>query len=62
MSHAYHYKKMQDEKKRKEEEVRKYGTVTPRADSLGRKLAKVLAGILVIGAIIVLLRFLFNVM
>lgn len=62
MMHYYHNKKMQDEKKRNEEEARKNGTIPRRRNSLGRRVAKGLGVIIAIGAIIILLRFLFNMM
>ena len=61
MMHYYHYKKMQDEK-RKDEEARKNGTIPARSDSLGRKLAKGLGVIIALGAILIILRALFNMM
>lgn len=62
MMHYYHNKKIQDEKKRNEEEAEKYGTIPRTGSSLGRRIAKGLGVIILIGVIIVLLRFLFNAM
>lgn len=62
MMHYYHNKKMQEEKKRNKEEAGKYGTIPPTRNSLARRIAKGLGVIILIGVIIVLLRFLFNVM